>query len=247
MIRSKVFTRVIAGLLILSVSGMMACDKHDAGPVTTADPPPEPDIIDDGGDTKASAWLAGNPWHEKRLEELLARPGVSAEVAALGWLGFELSPAESFTLTGGDASTEVSVTFITLRAPSGGDLADRTATIACYSAGDGSGLSSIETTTSPVRSGGGWRVLSDPVWYRATGPDRTDTSAMRVDWWDWGFLVDCLFTRAPAAAGGCAISCVVVPGYWHCFLICVGTQSLTATIACMTQMYQASKKVKEEI
>lgn len=247
MLRSTVLRKVIAGILILSVSGMAACDKHDAGPVTTPDPPPAPDIIDDGGDVKSSAWLAGNPWHERRLTELLGRPEVSEEVAALRWRGFELSPAESFTLAGGDASTHVSVTFIALRAAPGDDSPDRSATIACYSAGGGGGVSSIETTTSPARSSGGWQLLNDPVWFRATGPDRTDASATRVDWWDWGFLADCLVSRAPAAAGGCSISCIIAPGYWHCFLMCMGAQSVGATIACIVQMYQSGRTVKKEI
>lgn len=249
MFRSMVLRRVIAGMLILSVTGMMACDKHDAGPVTTQDPPPDGtgDIVDDGGDTKGSAWFAGNPLHERRLAALLETPDVAAEVAALGWRGFEMSPAESFTLSGSDDSAEISVTFITLRAASGGDPAGRSATIACYSACDGGGVSSIETTTTPPRSGGEWQQLDDPVWYRATGPDRTDASAARVDWWDWAYLTDCLVSRAPASAGGCAISCLVAPGYFHCFLICMGAQAMGATISCLVQMYQAGRKVKKEI
>ena len=247
MFRSLVLRKVIAGILILSVSGMVACGNKDAGPVTVPDPPPEPDIVDDGGDTKASAWLAGNPWHEEQMGELLTRPDVSAEVTVLEGRGYELCPSGSFTIAGGDATTDVAVTFITLRTRGGDDTPVFSATIACYSAGDGGALSTIETTVSPPRAGGEWQLLNDPVWYRATGPDRSGTMAARPDWWDWGFLGDCLSTRAPGAAGGCAVSCLLIPGYWHCFLWCVGSQAISATITCIVQMYQANKKAKKEI
>lgn len=235
MFRSKVFKKMVAGAVVVCVFAVVACENHDGVDVAAPEPMPVPDVVDDGGTTKGYAYLPGNPFHDGRLERLLDRPDVSATVDALAARGLRLSPDKSITITGTNAEGAVWVTFIAL------DGGERSAIIACYGSGDRFGISPVEFALDEPPDESGWQPFVGKGWYSVPEIGRAHRSSQRwepFDWWDWGFFGACLVRRAPKASAVCALQCLMVPGYWHCFLVCTVSEALGATIACILNMYQ---------
>jgi hypothetical protein len=245
MFRSLVFKRTVASALLLCLLAMFACDGHQAENVAAADPPPEPDVIDDDGETKGSVYLAGNPFHERRMEELRRRPEVSATVSSLRYRGFELSPENSFTMTGDEDGMSLSVTFIAMTG--GGDKPDQSATVACYEIDGELGVSSIMTSAAAPEPADGWRQSDTIGWYRVVGPDGISLSPQRVDWWSWQYFANCMYRAAPALTMTCVLTCLGSPmAYWPCFMYCTFIEAGVAAITCLFNMYDGYNNRKKE-
>jgi len=223
---------------------MFACQKHESVEGVSTDPPPEPDVVVDDGKNEGYAYLAGNPFHERRMDELTGMANVLATVNSLRYRGFELSPENSFTMCGVADDASVTVTFIALAG--GGERAGQSATLACYDSGGELRVSSIVSSANPPDNADAWQLAGDPAWYRVGGGEDISLSPERVDWWDWQYFQNCVVSRAPAAAAGCALTCLTVPGYFHCFMVCVAGQSLAAAIGCIVEMYFGAGKDKKE-
>ena len=133
MFRSTVFKRSVSLGLLLCLLSMFACQKHESVEGVSTDPPPEPDVVVDDGKNEGYAYLAGNPFHERRMDELTGMANVLATVNSLRYRGFELSPENSFTMCGVADDASVTVTFIALAG--GSERAGQTATLACYDSG----------------------------------------------------------------------------------------------------------------
>jgi hypothetical protein len=235
MFRSRIFNRGVVAVLGLCTLAMAACDREEALDVPVPERAPVPDIVDEGAATAGYAFLPGNPFHDKKMEVLLDRPDVSALVDAFAGRGMRLSPGNSITVTGGDGHTGVWATLIAL------DGGERSAIIACYGSGDRFGLAPVEFALDSPPGGDEWKPFVGKGWYSEPEFGRIPRSSQRwepFEWWDWGFFGRCLAERAPVASATCALECVWVPGYWHCFLYCSVAKALGATVGCIMDMYR---------
>ena len=233
MFRSIRFRRTVAGFLVSSLLATFACQGDDApGIVEAPGPAPSPDIVDDDGTTKAYMYFAGNAYHSNKMKPLLARPEVAAMISAFAARGYELSSENSFTVEGTDGETAVSATFVGMIGS--GEKSDRSLTIVCCESGGEFGISPVVFSTSPAKNEVGWRQIGDVAWYRTLpAGDSIGLSEQRIDWPAWGEFWDCIVTRMPGAALGCAVGCVMIPGFAQCLFICVAGQSLSTTVGCL--------------
>jgi hypothetical protein len=244
-IRSIRLRRTVAGLLVSSLLVTFACQGDDAPDIVEAPgPAPSPDIVDDDGTAKGYMYYAGNAYHANRMEPLLARPDVAAMISAFTAGGYELSSENSFTVEGTDGETVVSATFVGMIGS--GAKSDRSLTIVCYESGGEFGISPVVFSTSPAKNEVGWRQISDDAWYRTlSAGDNIGLSEQRVDWSTWDEFWDCMMTRMPGAAIGCAVGCVLIPGFAQCVFVCVAGQSLSTTVGCLiTAILTGGKKAK---
>lgn len=235
MFRSIALRRIVAGTLIVCLLSFVACERREATDVTAPGTATKPDIVAKGEFTSGHAYMCGNPFHERRLGVLFRRADVSAAVEDFVARGFRLSPEASFTIWGTEGEKTILVTFIAFV----GDA--RSATILCREAGNAFVVSPVVFATDKPAGEPGWRPFIGKGWYNAPGPGPFNRSSQRsnaTDWWDWGSFGNCIADLAPAAAAGCAVQCIYVPGYWQCFLICVTAEALAATLTCIFQMYR---------
>jgi hypothetical protein len=234
MIRSKVLKKTVAGALVVCVFAVVACEKHDGVDVAAPEPEPVPDVVDDGGATKGYAYLPGNPFHDAQLDRLLDRPAVSEAVGAFTARGLRVSPEKSLTIRGINADCTVWVTFIAL------DGGERSAIVACYGSGERSGISPVQFALNEPPNESGWRPFVGKGWYSVPEIGQTRRAPQRwepFEWWDWGFFGNCIVERAPKVSAMCSLQCLVVPGFWNCFLVCTVAESLLVTIDCILDMY----------
>ena len=233
--RSKIFNRTVAAVTAMCVLALVACNKHDDLDVAAPEAQPVADVVDEGDGTLSYAYLPGNPYHEGRMARLMDRPDVAATIEAFSARGLRLSRSESITLRGIRKEGSVFVTFVAL------DGGERSGIIACYGSGDRFGISPVEFSLNEPSDPSGWRPFVGSGWYSVPEIDGAPRSPQRwepFEWWDWGFFGRCLLQRAPEASALCAVQCIMVPGYWHCFMMCTAAEALGATISCILDMYQ---------
>lgn len=226
---AKMAVMVLTACLLTAI----ACDPDPTGDV--AAPVSAPDGVERPGVATGAAFPPGDPVHDDQMEALLARPDVAAVVDAYQSLGLRLAPDRSVTLRGGDGERSVWVTLI------GFDGGEHPAMIACYGSGERFGLSPVRFATDKPAGEKGWKPFVGSGWYAApdVGPlPRCQQRWEPFEWWDWGFFGRCIAERAPEASAVCALQCVWVPGYWQCFMVCTASKAVSATIACILQMYQ---------
>jgi hypothetical protein len=234
MFRSMVFRKSVAGVLAVCVLAMVACEQHEAVDVAAPEPEPVADVVDQFGTTEGYAYFPGNPFHEARFDGLIHRPDVAVVVNGLAARGLRVAPDKSMTIRGANEDGAVWVTFIAL------DGGERSAMIACYGTDDRVGIAPIEFALSRPPNETGWKPFVGNGWYTIppVGPTRRSPQRWEpTDWWDWDFFGDCLARRAPEASAVCGFSCMMVPGFWQCFLVCTVAEAVGATIACILAMY----------
>jgi hypothetical protein len=219
---------------VVCLLALAACQQRETAEVIGPDTAAKPDIVHKGDATTGHAYLAGNAFHERRIDVLLRRADVSAAVEQFAIRGFRPAPEFSFTIWGKKGQEAVLATFIALT----GDA--RSAVVLCYGSGADLKVSPVEFASDKPVAEPGWKPFIGSGWYNTPaggGVNRSSQQSNATDWWDWSFFGTCMVELAPAAAAGCGVQCVLVPGYWHCFLYCVTAEALAATLTCILQMY----------
>jgi hypothetical protein len=235
MFRPIASVRTAAAILAVCLISMVACDRHQSVDVTAPAPEPVPDIVEDHGDTAGYAYLPGNTYHDRRMEELMRRPDVSAVVGAFAGDGLHPSPDKSITVRGSDGDNSVWATLITF------DGGERSAIIACYGSGDRFGISPVQFSLNKPSGEAGWQPFVGNGWYAVPEVGDFPRAPQRFEpfeWWDWGFFGRCMADQAPAVAASCGFQCFWVPGYWQCFMVCTAAEAVGATIKCILRMYR---------
>jgi hypothetical protein len=232
MYQSIVFRRFVFCFLMICFMPMLACQGDEASViVSTTDPPPDPDNIQDDGKTTGELFSAGNPYHDNLFEDLLQLTEVSTVVQIFEARGFELSPADCFTITGDDGESAGTVTFVFLYGT--GRVADQTVIMACYDVDGFTGVSPAVYSVYEPDNATGWTQLEGYGWMKTGESNGINRSPARIGKWSWPYFWECMKSKAPGPMMGCTFTCALVgPGFWGCMLTCTVTQALIATAIC---------------
>jgi len=235
MIRSMRLKKAVAGLLAGGLLSMTACQGDDAPEIVKA-APPIPDVVDDDGTTTGYLYYAGNEYHEQKMETLLANPGVDRAIMYFAAIGFVLSPSSSFTVEGNEGGLAASATFIAMNGTD--ESAGQSVSLACVESGGEFHIAPAVYSAAPPPGESDWAPVGDGIWTRDVDVGDINLSAQRFDRWSWSYFRDCVTVRIPGIAAGCTVTCLMVPAFWHCFLVCTVSQSVGATVGCIIRTFR---------
>lgn len=241
------FKRVVVFVLVSSLFGVLACEGADP-PVIVAsgDSPPPPDVTDGNGDHRSEVYAAGHPYHERALSRWLREPELWSVIDSFESRGYELSPAGGFTVDAADGTSSATVTFVALDGT--GPAGDRSVMVACYGDNGSPAVSAAEFSKDRPAGETDWRELGELGWIRTEDPDGPGRSAARYEGFSWEAFWDCVLEGAPGTMVGCTYTCAFIgPGYWHCMLFCVFTQTAFKAAMCViTTLAGGGTRVKED-
>lgn len=243
---SLLLRRIVVGLLVSSLLSMLACQGDPSPEIVSAESPPAtPDTDDIDDSTRGSIYTAGSAYHETRLNALMNQADVSTTVASFDAIGYEFSGENSFTIEAANDDLALSATFIAMLGRE--RSANRSVTVACFESGDEFGIVPAVFSAHPPKNEGGWIQVTDGIWIQDAIPAEIKLSSQRfLEQWSWDYFLNCMARQAPGVAVGCTLTCVGVPGFVHCYLICVAGQALAVTVQCLIDTYFYSRSIPKE-
>ncbi len=246
MFQSIVFRRFVFSFLMICFMSMLACQGDEAPViVSSTDPPPDPEVIEDDGKTRGEMFSAGNPYHDNIFEDLMRQAEVSTVVQIFEKRGFELSPANCFTIAGDDGESAGTMTFVVL--DGAGRVADQTVMIACFDVDGVTGVSPAVYSVYEPDDPADWTQLEGYGWMKTGESDGISPSSARISKWSWPYFWQCMKVKAPGPMIGCAFTCAIVgPGFGHCMMTCAATQAIIAMATCMFKTVNNGSTDKKE-